>query len=106
MMTAVWETAEVRGAALLILLALADYANDNGICWPSVETLARKARVSERQTHRLLRGLVKSGAVKIEVRAGPKGVNLYTLQLGDNLTPPGDISSQGVPSDTPGGLNW
>ena len=43
-MTHVWTTADdVRGAALLVLLALADCANDDGRCWPSLAYLADRS---------------------------------------------------------------
>ena len=35
-------------AELLVLLALADHARDDGVCWPSIRTIAAKARVEER----------------------------------------------------------
>ncbi len=103
-MSAVWKSAEARGAALLILLALADYANENGICWPSVETLSHKARVSERHAHRILTQLERGGVIRIGVREGPKGVNLYRVLAGDMASGGDDISAQGVTFDTPGGL--
>lgn len=53
-MTRVWDDAPFTGATLLVLLALADGANDEGRCWPSVRTLTHKARCSERTTYRAL----------------------------------------------------
>ncbi|MGB5255148.1 MAG: helix-turn-helix domain-containing protein, partial [Sedimenticolaceae bacterium] len=32
----------------LVLMALADAADDQGVCWPSVSTLAKKCSVSTR----------------------------------------------------------
>jgi hypothetical protein len=49
-MTEVWETSRLTSTQLLLCLALADYANDDRKCWPSVPSLAAKARISERQT--------------------------------------------------------
>jgi len=39
----------------LVLLALADCANDEGHCWPSIATIARKSGVSERSVQRAIR---------------------------------------------------
>ena len=50
----VWHNSQQTGSGLLVLLAIADHANDDGICWPSVARLARMARVSERQCQRLI----------------------------------------------------
>ena len=89
-MTAVWRNAEMRGAPLLVLLALADYANDQGVCWPSLMTLALKSRVSERQVRRILRSLERSGDIEVDVNGGPRGVNLYKVR-GDMVSSQGDI---------------
>jgi hypothetical protein len=81
-MSAIWEEADVSGAKLLVLLALADYANDNGICWPGVEALAKKARVSERYVRELLGGLESNGYIIRELNTGPYGVNTYKVLVG------------------------
>ena len=36
-MTQVWDTSEQKGSALLLLLALADHAADDGFCWPGIQ---------------------------------------------------------------------
>ncbi|MBK6707558.1 MAG: helix-turn-helix domain-containing protein [Sphingomonadales bacterium] len=41
-MTVVWEL-DLPDSEKLALLALADNANDEGYCWPSMATLARSA---------------------------------------------------------------
>ena len=57
----------------LVLLALAENANDDGSgAWPSVETLAKKSRLSTRQVKRCLKGLAEDGAI-LEEGTGPKG---------------------------------
>lgn len=43
----VWEESPFDGRRLLLHLALADYANDEGVCFPSLKTLANKARCTE-----------------------------------------------------------
>ena len=42
----VWESSPFKGERLLLHLALADFANDEGECWPAQPTLAKKARCS------------------------------------------------------------
>jgi hypothetical protein len=69
-MTHVWDHSPLEGGALLILLALADRADDDGFCWPSVSYLAAKARLSERQVKRILKELVANG--EIDMPAGPR----------------------------------
>jgi hypothetical protein len=96
-MSAVWESGEVSGATLLVLLALADYANDNGVCWPGVPALSRKARVSERYVRELLGDLEGNGYIIRELNTGPYGVNTYKVLVGD-------AKLAGVRTDTPGGV--
>lgn len=59
-MARVWAHSQQKGGELLVMLALADFANDAGECWPSIRVLAQKARLSERQTRRVLNTLEAS----------------------------------------------
>ncbi len=60
----VWRRYPVGGGELVVMLALADWANDVGTgIWPSVPALARKARLSDRQTQRLLRTIQRQGYI-------------------------------------------
>jgi len=63
---AVWERSTHRGAALLVLLALADYANRQGEAWPKITSLAHKTRMSRRYCTALLQRLAESGEISIE----------------------------------------
>jgi DNA-binding IscR family transcriptional regulator len=53
-MTAVWDHSPYESGELLVLLALADWADDQGRCWPSVPAIAQKARLKERQVYNIL----------------------------------------------------
>lgn len=64
-MSRVWEHSQHGGTALLLLLALADWADDWGYCYPSHETMARKIRSGERNVYYLLRRLEESGEIRI-----------------------------------------
>ena len=41
----------------LLMLALADYVDQDGKCWPSKETLARRSRVSKRTVDKYIKRL-------------------------------------------------
>lgn len=70
-MTWVWEHAEVAGTDLLLLLAIADAADDQGRnAWPSVADLARKTRLDERTVQRRLKRLHSRGDIAIEYGGG------------------------------------
>jgi hypothetical protein len=76
-------------------MALADAADDHGVCWPSVSTLARKCSVSTRTVRRSLRVLIDSGMLIAEARRrhdGSSTSNRYRLLIagGDNLSAPRD----------------
>lgn len=64
-MNRVWEIEELKGGRLLVMLALADHANDAGECWPSQPHLAKKARLNERQVRRVIDSLVEDGYVAV-----------------------------------------
>ncbi|WP_225431802.1 helix-turn-helix domain-containing protein [Bifidobacterium platyrrhinorum] len=50
--------------AKLLLIVLADYANDDGMAWPSVATMAQEVEKSERSIQLLLRKLEKTGLIR------------------------------------------
>lgn len=84
--TAVWKGSTADGNTLLVLLALADYADEHGYCWPSWERLERKTRLSRATIHRQLAKLYESGELA-QVRRGGRidgraMTNLYQIQLG------------------------
>jgi hypothetical protein len=80
-------TVEHRGD-LLVLLVLADHAHDDGSnAFPSVETIARKARLSERGARYALRTLEESGAITPTGKT-KNGVVVYSISLGAEATAP------------------
>ncbi|MEU3644062.1 helix-turn-helix domain-containing protein [Lentzea sp. NPDC034063] len=79
--TLAWEYAPVAGNELLLLLAIADQANDLGTdAWPSIDTLARKTRLNKRTVQRLLQRLSSAGLVTIEPGGGRRS-NRYAIDL-------------------------
>ena len=71
-------------APLLVLLALADAANDEGYCWHNQKTLCKKSRQSTSTARRALRKLEAMGLVTTFRRMTSKGLasNLYLLNVG------------------------
>ena len=78
-MSAVWKHAPYSGNTLLTLLALADWSDDAGLSWPSVEKLSGKTRQSERNTRYTLRKLEADGFVTQEHRKDTS--SLYRINL-------------------------
>lgn len=81
----VWEHSEAKGSALLLLLAVADYADEDGVAYPSVAALAKKSRMSERNTQYALKRLEQMGELAIKPGEGPRGANLYRVLVERNL---------------------
>jgi hypothetical protein len=80
-MNRVWETSQHKGGALNLMLAIADFADDDGNAFPGVPRLAKKIRMTERNTQLLLRKLEESGELMIKEGAGPRGTNRYRIIL-------------------------
>ena len=99
-MSRVWVASESTGSNRLILLAIADFANDEGDAFPSVKTLAKKSRMSERTAQYAIQSLIKSGELRVDKGIGPHGCNLYHVSLG---TSPRGAESAGVQNHVSGG---
>lgn len=68
--------------AISVYIYLTDRANKDGICWPSIPTIAKDLKLSESTTRRALRDLRRVGLVKTEQRFRENGGNsslLYKL---------------------------
>jgi Helix-turn-helix domain len=88
----------------LVLMSLADAADDQGACWPSVATIACKCCVSTRTVRRIMQDLVAANLLSRESRLRhdrSHSSNRYVLPLGG-----GDKLSGGtdVGVSTPGHL--
>lgn len=65
-MTLVWDGLPASGSELLCMLAMADWANDDGgSVHPSMRAIAEKIRVSEKQARRIVQGLVEAGYMSV-----------------------------------------
>ena len=76
----------------LILLRLADQANDDGKCWPGKESISWHCECSKQTVRRALRDLERDGFIKTTRPSESKRrTNLYWLQIdgGTDCTPPG-----------------
>ncbi len=74
-------TAVLASPVALVLLALADYANDRRECWPSVQHLARRCRLSVRQVQRVLNKLARCGELDIYNSLGAHFTNRYRIAV-------------------------
>lgn len=104
-MTAAWDAGPESHAELLVLLALADFCNDEGMCFPSVPSIAKKARMSERNARRVIRKLEEGGFLDIEENRGRNATNRYWVRVGpakpDNLAGLDKTGQDGPENRTP-----
>ena len=109
-MASVWKHSDQSGTALLMLLAIADNANEYGEAWPSVPTLAAKCRMSVRNAQELLSRLADAGELHISVQGGmrtPAGAtNMYTIvtpsaELREGVKPTAPVQSSVVKGCSP-----
>lgn len=92
----------------LVLIKLADNANDQGECWPSYQHIADQCEIDRSTVRRHIKQLQEQGLLRIENREGPKGnsTNLYYLTfrgVGQKSTPVGPEST-GVGTQPTGGV--
>ncbi|WP_158568748.1 MULTISPECIES: helix-turn-helix domain-containing protein [unclassified Duganella] len=87
---------ELAPTPKLILMALADAANDKDECWPGIPFIARKCCVSERTVQRVVQDFDATNLMSIEPQFDPRNgrrtSNKYRLNISpqaypDNLSP-------------------
>lgn len=78
-LTAIWRDPPCKGGDLLCLLAIADNADDDGYAWPAVETIARKAAISERGAQKCLKKLADAGLISVIPGGGRGKTNAYQI---------------------------
>lgn len=102
-MSKIWDESKEHGPRLLTLLALADFANDEGIAWPSMSTLAHKIRVQRRAAQKLCAALMQDGELYYSEARGRGHSNLFcviagieTEQIEDSLKEHFHLSKQEI----------
>lgn len=98
----VWESSPYEGRRLLLHLALADFANDDGSCFPSQKTLALKARTTETWVSASVRQMINDGLLEIIEKGNGRGNRtIYQLHKGTTqkgLTEKGETSGEQSPN--------
>lgn len=72
------------GSELLALLALADWSDDHGRCWPSMNAIAEKVRLSRSQAQRVVHGLIHDGFLRVvgnDAGGKPGSTRRYQINL-------------------------
>jgi len=95
----VFQNSTAKNSERLMLLAIADSINDDtGTAWPSVETLAAKVNVKERQAQNLIQALEELGELHVKRSIGRRHTSTYQIVDADKKN---IITGEKVQSTTP-----
>jgi len=109
-MSSVWEL-DLKVGLKMVLLALSDHANDDGVCWPSYRKLQKKCSCSRSGLMDKMKKLEQLGYLVREHRIESNKqmsnnylINLETILDKNNLEEGSKIWTGGVQNLDPGGL--
>ena len=94
----VWASDGKRGAPKFVMVAIAEHADEEGKCFPSLALISSKTGYSVRHCQRLIDELVRDGEMEVESGGGRKS-NLYRFPkytdngTSQNVTPDIDVTS-------------
>lgn len=109
LMTLAWDL-QLPATKKLVLLAMCDWANDSGFCFPSMATVARRTCISRRQCQRIMGELIFDALIAVVGnQQGGVGSRRYQINMaalregasgsaGDKLSPLGNASPLPVTS--------
>ena len=78
LMSACWPLQGMSPAQKAVLISLADQANDDGYCWPSVGTIAKRTCLSERAVQGAIKWLQSANLMTTSERNGTSSVYRLT----------------------------
>lgn len=90
----VWKHGPKDPNARLVLLAIADHADDDGRCYPSMIGIASKACVTERGARGIVRRLEADGWLETKVGGGRGGKSQYRVLM---VKKPEPVSGNVIP---------
>jgi hypothetical protein len=76
---AVQDRSKAKDADFTLLLVMARWADDAGICWPSVPSLAQCCHVSERAVQATIKRLMAMGELELLERGGGTSTNKFRI---------------------------
>ena len=101
---AVFSNSKTRHGARLLMLALADRANDAGVCWPGVTDLRKRTGLSKSAVWEATVRAVTLGELRVEPHAGRNRTHRYTVLILDRSeSEPSEIRTNTVQNPNPNG---
>ena len=90
LMSEIWDNQDpqLTGSKLVIMLCLADHANDNGECWPSIARLAERARIAPANVTRHIKELEAAGYLIVTRTSGTHNTYVVSANPHTNAPPP------------------
>ena len=76
-MSLCWPLQGMSGPQKAVLISLADNANDEGVCWPSVARISERTCLAERTVQTAIKWLGQVGLLSVRERMGRS--TMYTL---------------------------
>lgn len=76
-----WRRLPYEGAELLVMMALGDYASEEGHAFPSYKALAAKARCSVKTVQRVVARAERDGYLVVDRGSGKRNFTVYDIQL-------------------------
>jgi hypothetical protein len=74
-MSSVWKYSRQKGSARLLLLAIADSANESGEAWPGIRSLAKKCATTDRNIQKLIKQIEAAGELLVVEGGGMETPN-------------------------------
>jgi len=106
-----WPMQGMNASQKAVLISLADNANDDGVCWPSIGHISERTCLSERAVQGAIKWLVLAGALQVSERHGRSTVYTVTpaafappqeMRGAKNVTTPANIvNTPADPAPTP-----
>lgn len=97
LMTEAWKLQDLSSTQKLVLLSLADNANDQGECYPSMAQVSRRTCLSERAVRDAIRSLEAMGYVRSVSRLGTSTMYHLTTTPAAAAAPAGNAPRQEMP---------
>ena len=98
-----WSLQGMSSTQKLVLISLADQANDDGVCWPSLKKMAARTCLSERAIRDAINWLSSTQILKINHRFNSS--NVYTIDCSlynpVPVAPPAPSAAPPAPSAAP-----
>jgi hypothetical protein len=80
-MKMVFESDTLEPYDRLVMLVLAEHADEHGVCYPSVARICARSGMGERGVQGVLKRLHDRGHIVIDANGGKRGANLYRLNM-------------------------